>query len=344
MHRITQLRHIEDNSMRTTTLAYLVLISVALLGGCATHKTRSFSEDDELAYQQAIRAEQKVAEPIAVKETITVPTPGQLRPEPRLTPIHPDKRPPHRVIDDANDKARQLPNRDGYYNAVMTFDYDEGALYRIYTAPLRQTDIMLQPGERMISQPGGGDTTRWKIGSAISQSNGVEQQHLLVKATRPGLYTNLTIFTDRRTYHIELESYKETYMAAVNWNYPNDSWKAYDAKLTETREKNDAIDTARVDLSDANFAYDVNIKEGNPEWAPVRVFDNGRKTYIQFPAIVAVTDAPVLYVKKYGAQQIVNYRSNGRYFIVDGVFPRYELRVGVKDNFDVVEIINTDRT
>ncbi|MCP4336046.1 MAG: P-type conjugative transfer protein TrbG [Gammaproteobacteria bacterium] len=329
--------------MRATTLAYLALIAVTLLGGCAT-QPRNFSTDDTLAYQEAIRAEQKAAEPIAVKETVTVPSPGQLRPEPHITHTHPDKRPPHRVIDDANAKARQLPNRDGYYNAVMTFDYDEGALYRIYTAPLRQTDIMLQPGERMISQPGGGDTTRWKIGSAISQLDGVEQQHLLVKATRPNIYTNLTIFTDRRTYHVELESYKETYMAAVNWNYPNDSWKAYNAKLTKTRENNDAVDAARIDLSNANFAYEINIKEGNPEWKPLRVFDNGRKTYVQFPNIVGVTDVPVLYVKKYGTQQIVNYRTSGRYFIVDGVFPRYELRVGVKDNFDVVEIINTDRT
>lgn len=329
--------------MKTTTLSFFALLTV-MLNGCAHQQRPDFSADDELAYVEALRAETQEPEPIPVTETVTVSSPGQLRPEPRVTHIHGDKRPPHRVIDAANAKARQMPNRDGYYNAVMTFTFDDGALYRVYTAPLRQTDIMLQPGERMISQPGGGDTTRWKIGSAISQLNGVEQQHLLVKATRPGIYTNLTIFTDRRTYHIELESYKDTYMAAVNWDYANDSWEAYDKQLEKTRDHNDTVDTARVDLSNASFAYEITVKKGNPEWTPVRVFDNGTKTFIQFPNIVAVTDAPVLYVKKYGAQQIVNYRPKGRYFVVDGIFPRYELRVGVKDNFDVVEIINTDRT
>ena len=329
--------------MRTTTFAYLALIALAL-GGCANpHQRKDYSADDELAFVAALKSEAQVPEPIPVKQTVTVPTPGQLRPEPRITHRHRDRRKPHVVIEDANKKARQLPNRDGYYNAVMTYDYDDGALYRIYTAPLRQTDIMLQPGERMISQPGGGDTTRWKIGSAISQVNGVEQQHLLVKATRPGIYTNLTIFTDRRTYHIELESYKTTYMAAVNWNYPNDSWQVYNEQLTQTRQENETVEGARVDLANANFGYEITVKDGNPQWTPVRAFDNGLKTYIQFPNIVGVTDAPVLYVKKYGAQQIVNYRTAGRYFIVDGVFPRYELRVGVKDNFDVVEILNTDR-
>ena len=330
--------------MRTTTFVCLGWSAVVLLGGCAHQQRPGLSEADQLAYEQAVRADATVPEPIAVQETVTVPSPGQLRPVPRSAPTHADDRAPHQVIEEANAQARQMPNRHGYYNAVMTFDYDDGALYRIYTAPLRQTDIMLQPGERMISQPGGGDTTRWKIGSAISQVGGVEQQHLLVKATRPGLYTNLTVFTDRRTYHIELESYKRTYMAAVNWNYPTDSWQAYNAQLAQTRQQNEAVDGARVDFSNANFAYDIAVMEGNPAWTPVRVFDNGQKTYIQFPNTVGVTDAPVLYVKKYGDQQIVNYRSKGRYFIVDGVFPRYELRVGVKDNFDVVEITNADRT
>ncbi len=329
--------------MRNTSLAYTTLV-LFTLGGCATQNTRNLSADDKLAYTKAIRAEAKKPEPIVVKETVTVPSPGQLRPMPRGVRGQKDNKPAHLVIEAANKQARQLPNRDGYYNAVMTFDYDEGALYRIYTAPLRQTDIMLQPGERMISQPGGGDTTRWKIGSAISMNNGEEQQHLLVKATRPGIYTNLTIFTDRRTYHIELESFKETYMAAVNWNYPNDSWNAYNKRLSETKKENRLADDGRIDLSKASFSYEVKVKEGSPEWTPVRVFDNGLKTYIEFPNIVGVTDAPVLYVKKYGRQQIVNYRPVGRYFIVDGVFPRYELRVGIKDNFDIVEIVNTDRS
>jgi type IV secretion system protein VirB9 len=226
----------------------------------------------------------------------------------------------------------------------MAYDYDDGALYRVYCAPLKLTDIQLQPGERMISNPGAADTTRWKVGASVSMVNGVEQQHLLVTPKRPDIETSLYIYTDRRTYHLELYSYKTTYMAAVSWNYATDTLETFNLQMDTAQAKNDDIDAARVDLTNANFAYTIDVKNGEPAWTPVRVFDNGKKTFIQFPNIISVSDSPALYISQYGEHELVNYRPVGDFYVIDGVFPRYELRVGTNEHMDIVEIINDDHS
>ncbi len=318
----------------------IALLAIATsITACATNKIDS---DDALDYREAIKADAKKPLPVPVTKTRVVPTPGQLKPFPdeKEPEKHGHTHRPGRVIEKANHKARQAPDDHGYYNSIMTYDYDAGALYRVYAAPLQLTDIMLQPGERMTSKPAAADTTRWKVAASMSVESGVEQQHLLITPKRPSIYTSLVIATNLRTYHLELISYHRTYMAAVNWNYPQDSIDSYELEYSNTERTNGQVDAAQISLKDANFAYDIKVVDGKPDWTPVRVLDNGKKTFIQFPDALAVSDAPSLYVKKYGQQQIVNYRPNGKYYIVDGVFPRYELRVGSKKDMDVVEIVN----
>ena len=68
-----------------------------------------------------------------------------------------------------------------------------------------------------------------------------------------------------------------------------------------------------------------------PAWCPLRAFDDGQKTYLQFPPKVAVTEAPPLFVlNPKGDAQIVNYRVKGDYYIVDRLFDKAELRLGEK--------------
>lgn len=327
----------------TTSLTYPLLIAGLALGGCAIAPPANYSADDKLAYIEAVKTAARTPPPVPITVTRVVPSPGQLRSSP---PVHvparaPDHPPaPTQVIDDANASARQSPEVHGYYNAIMTYDYDPGALYRIYAAPLQLTDLQLQPGERMISQPAAGDTTRWKVAASLSIENGVERQHLLLTPKRPAIYTSMVIATNRRTYHLELVSDERTYMAAVAWNYPQESLTAYNLELASVERENALIEGAKIDLADANFGYQITVKAGTPAWTPLRVLDNGKKTFIQFPEAIAVSDAPALYVKQYGADQIVNYRTVGKYYVVDGLFPRYELRVGGPKDIDVVEILN----
>lgn len=59
----------------------------------------------------------------------------------------------------ANRAALREPVRAGYVNAVQVYPYAEGVLYRLYAAPERVTDIVLQPGET-VTAVAAGDTAR----------------------------------------------------------------------------------------------------------------------------------------------------------------------------------------
>src|SRR3546814_10117971 len=84
-------------------------------------------------------------------------------------------------------------------NAVQVYPWTECALYRLYAAPERVSDIALQPGEQLVAVSAG-DTVRWIIGDTSSGAGEGARVHVLVKPFAPGLATNMVITTDRRAY------------------------------------------------------------------------------------------------------------------------------------------------
>src|SRR5690606_4378719 len=146
------------------------------------------------------------------------PLPGQLLPPPS---VKADNSPPTARVEAANRAATREPSRAGYINAVQVYPWTEGALYRLYAAPERVSDIALQPGEKLVAVSAG-DTVRWVIGDTASGAGDQARVHVLVKPFAPGLATNMVITTDRRAYHLALESTDRTAMAAISWTYPQD--------------------------------------------------------------------------------------------------------------------------
>src|SRR3546814_20966583 len=67
----------------------------------------------------------------------------------------------------ANREAIQEPQARAFVNAVQIYPFSDGALYRLYAAPERVTDIALQAGEGVISVAAG-DTARWTVGDTTS--------------------------------------------------------------------------------------------------------------------------------------------------------------------------------
>jgi len=63
--------------------------------------------------------------------------------------------------------------------------------------------------------------------------------------------------------------------------------------------------------------------------------------YIQLPSAASSSDLPALLVEvEGGGMGISNYRIRGSWYIVDGLFPRAELVVGVGRKRKKVEILN----
>lgn len=213
----------------------------------------------------------------------------------------------------------------------------EGAVYRLDTAPGRVADIVLQPGETLVSVASG-DTARWVIGDTESGSGPGRRAHLLVKPTAPGLRTNLVIATDRRVYRLDLASGARA-MTSIAWTYPGDELLALQRRKAAAAAS--APVAAAVSVERLNFNYA--IEGDSPAWRPVRAFDDGVQVFIEFPPSRTGGEAPPLFViASSGKAELVNYRVRGHYYVVDRLFSLAELRLGEKRQ-QVVRIVRSDR-
>jgi len=243
------------------------------------------------------------------------------------------KTPTQRVVA-ANTAALQEPSTDGYINAIQIYNFSDGALYRLYAAPQEVSDIALQPGENLTAISAG-DTTRWVVGDTTSGAGPTKQVHVLAKPYAAGLKTNLVITTDRRSYHLELQSTADTFMAAVSWTYPQDNLVKSLATPAVAPSPTDGLPA----IENLHFGYA--ISGDNVAWKPIRAFDDGTRVYIEFPSALAQGDAPPLFVSgPNGNHDLVNYRVRGSYYVVDQLFAQAELRYG-QDHQQVVKIKRT---
>ncbi|MEZ5981053.1 MAG: TrbG/VirB9 family P-type conjugative transfer protein [Parvularculaceae bacterium] len=156
----------------------------------------------------------------------------------------------------------------------------------------------------------------------------------------PGLSTNLVIATDRRAYHLEMRSFRETYMAAISWTYPKDQLVKRREEAQRAKAAADSVVAPAINPDHLKFRYEI---EGDrPHWRPVRAFDDGEQVFIQFPEAIAQGEAPPLFVlSRDGKPELVNYRMRGNYYVVDRLFSAAELRLGEKRQ-SVVRILRTD--
>jgi len=216
----------------------------------------------------------------------------------------------------------------------------------IVCAVLQVCDIELQSGEQ-VNSIHLGDQARWLVEPAVTGQGALEVQHLIIKPLDVGLETSLVVTTNRRTYHMRLRSHRRDFMPRVGFTYPEDAIAKWDA--IKTRESH-AMDVRRSRtlpgtgeyLGNLDFAYSV---AGDAAWKPLRVYNDGQKTIIQMPAIMAQTEAPtLLLLTKEGGffsedeTVMVNYRLQGDRYIVDAVFDRAMLIAGVGGNQSRVTI------
>jgi len=330
----------------------LATSALALTTACATTEHEPI---DASAFVAATPVEDETDYPVEIVETaIPLPLPGQMMPvgasitanadgsvtrtDTRTVSAQPVSA--AEAIQQGRSSALIEPSVDGYVNAIQVYPYTEGALFRLYASPGQVSDIALQPGEELVSVSAG-DTVRWVVGDTISGSGNTARAHVLVKPISSGIRTNLMIATDRRTYHLELESTDGGYMAALSWRYPADEL----AGLTARNERAIARDAGSIErgltLEGLNFNY--RMTGDSPAWKPVRVFDDGRQVFIQMPDDIATTDMPPLFVLgSDGDAELVNYRVRGNYYVVDRLFRAAELRLGER-NQTVVRISRNER-
>jgi type IV secretion system protein VirB9 len=233
------------------------------------------------------------------------------------------------VIERASMQALQTPKKVKVTGSKTVFNFKDTAVYEVTTSVDHVTDIQLKAGESLTTPPTAGDTVRWSVGVMQSGSSPNEITHLIIKPLDEGIRTNLIIATDQRVYQLKLKS--GTYhMPVVSWNYPEDNI----AKLKDI-SKRESSQEITISPDDLRFNYEIDGDESYP-WTPIRVFDDGKKTFIQMPKELRVYEAPTLFILDEDSEpMLVNYRVKGDYYIVDRLFDQAELRVGPHKKIDI---------
>ena len=194
------------------------------------------------------------------------------------------------------------------------------------------TTVILQPGE-IVTGVHPGDPVRWTFVPSSSGTGNTEQMHVLIKPLMADVSTNLIINTDRRTYQLELVSSATNHIPSVSFTYPADTladWKNFiEQKRADTRKNIELASGYSISPEDLHLDYEIRGKD-SLRWKPVRVWDDGVKTYIQFRrgSVRRSVEAPVLVLFEHKREVLVNYRVAEDMYIVDKVFDTGALIVG----------------
>lgn len=222
------------------------------------------------------------------------------------------------------DNAVQVPQK--FSGGTMFYDFDESFVYEIYCQPYRITDLALEPGEMVLENPFISESQVWKMGAGVSRKNGQDVQHFYLKPDISGLITSMIIITDRRVYHLLLKSFKDCYMAMVEFEYPNNM--PYTVKTDAMVERMNSKTNALSGIDPKFLSFDYKMYYSifkKPLWLPKRVYDDGRRTYIQMDETVLHTQSPVLFNHK---NERLNYRVDKNLIIIDELIEKVTLRRG----------------
>ena len=234
------------------------------------------------------------------------------------------------------EKHVPAPGKDG--RVLYTFG---AGLPTVVCAPLRVCVIELEAGEKLVGEPHIGDAVRWMIAPATSGRPESATSMIVIKPQMTGLDTNLLVTTDRRAYYLRLISKTDDYLARVAFAYPEAEALRWKAHLLQGQQRKEELEASRVSGLDSveNLYFDYRVVGGDDNMRPVRVMDDGRKTFIQMTPNAANREAPVLVVVGPDGPEMVNYRVKGDMYIVDRLFERGALILGVGKKARRVEVI-----
>jgi type IV secretion system protein VirB9 len=215
--------------------------------------------------------------------------------------------------------AVQLPRVISSEKRFRAYVYSPNEVYRYIGHYLSQSYIEFEDGEKVqtISM---GDTSSWQTV--------VMDNKLFLKPVLSFANTNMTVMTNKRTYHFELDAVEaasvmeDDVLFYVKFMYPETVDKNI-VILNSNKKRSDLPDLRNLDLY--NFDYEFS---GSENIAPAKVFDDGEFTYMEFgnrdnyelPAIYSVDSD--------GYEALVNYRVVENYLVIEQVASQFALRSG----------------
>lgn len=219
--------------------------------------------------------------------------------------------------------------------------------------PFEGCDIRLEPGE-LVREASMADR-RWQVDILFEGEAPNETPHVVIYPQDIGLKATLIIPTNRRTYHINLISRAASDNAAttqkLSFIYPENVRARFAAARMQQEQARasqkpqlsapvpqpgEGAPTSR--MSTAVFAYELG---GRAPWKPIRVFNDGERTMIDFPSSVRHTELPTLLILRtegdlFHDDELVqvntSYDPTRLRMTVDCIFDRAVLIAGVGHN------------
>lgn len=227
---------------------------------------------------------------------------------------------------------------------IRTYVYEPNEVYS-YTGHYKYASIIQFDNNENIDSISLGDPSGWQIVQSGSR--------MFIKPIEQNATTNMTIFTDKRIYFFELyaeqaeEIRDEEVIFMVKFIYPDSPGDSASFRQFTVKEEVPAaaagtpLDPAVIEQQKKAGRFTaIPDTERNPEKynfdytltgsrliAPIKVFDDGEFTYMEFRRINA--DIPAIFaVTSTGDEALINFRASGNYIIIEEVGKQFTLRSG----------------
>lgn len=262
------------------------------------------------------------------------------------------------LLQDSTDRTTITPSRVKH----ASFDWaasesnaenlvgDDGSVQYAYAAsrpivacaPLHLCVIKLQNDES-ITNISLGDSIRWKAQASTAGKYPV----VIVKPTVVNVKTNLTIMSDAgRIYYVTLVSYPNKWVPLISFYDPQKMVETVtkqvaeqnNVQVAEAKKKDDATVAMLPGDDITAMDFDYVVTGPSSDIKPVRIFSSAGHTYIQMPDALKYKDAPAIFSLINGEQQLVNYKTKGSYYIVDGTPDKMNLILGAGGSAKTVSI------
>ena len=197
-------------------------------------------------------------------------------------------------------QAEYLPRSGHYDSRVRIATYRDGEVYRINVSMTHVTSIEFGPGETIRSIIAG-DTEGFMLDGVPGG------RAFAIKPAAQGISTNITVYTNQRSYYFSVTEASSPTHYVVRFHYPE--------------QRNQAPDAIARSAPNANYGV-----SGRGEIRPIAIWDDGTFTYFQFARNAPV---PAVFRWSNGNERSVNaMATEGDVLRVSGVNYRWVLRLG----------------
>jgi type IV secretion system protein VirB9 len=194
---------------------------------------------------------------------------------------------------------------------IGVFSYSRDQIFRVLTAPLKLTTIELEPGEKLIADPAMGDSVQWEIDDD-------KMNHIFIKPHKADLVNTLHLTTNRREYDFTLIASPAGgfFYQTVRFQYP----RAPMVRANVRDEASDArggggergVDSGSISVSPDKLNWDYSV-DGNAEFRPEVVFDDGHSIWMRMPANAQTWPVPMY--KDHGDRVVGNFIRRGDFLV-----------------------------